>query len=65
MPEGWKRERCLNLISQASEKNTRSVSCDKEVLVVTRFGPNRVAANMEGNGESDFWVIFEVFWRHF
>ena len=23
----------------------------------TRFGPNVVAADMEGNGEFDFWVI--------
>ena len=30
----------------------------------TRFGPNRVAAEMEGNGEFHFWVIFEDFWRH-
>ena len=34
--------------------------------------PNRVAAEMEGNGEFDFWVIyedvriiFEDFWRSF
>ena len=25
------------------------------------FGPNKVAADMEGNGEFDFWVIFEDF----
>ena len=31
----------------------------------TRFGPNRVAADMEGNGEFDFWGIFEDFWRNF
>ena len=30
----------------------------------TRFGPNRVAADTEGNGELDFWVIFENFWRY-
>ena len=37
----------------------------------TRFGPNRPAADMEGNGEYDFWVIYEeiiggiieYFWR--
>ena len=33
-------------------------------LMKTRFGPNRVAADTEGNGEFDFWVIFEDFWRH-
>ena len=31
---------------------------------ITRFGPNRPAADMEGNGEFDFWVNFEDFWRH-
>ena len=44
----------------------------------TRFGPNRPAADMELNGEFDFWMIlrifgdiledfwriFEVFWRN-
>ena len=30
----------------------------------TRFGPTRPAADMEGNGEFHFWVIFEDFWRH-
>ena len=30
---------------------------------LTRFGPNRVAADMEGNGEFDFLEIFEDFWR--
>ena len=29
----------------------------------TRFGPNRPAADMEGNGEYDFWVIYEEFGR--
>ena len=29
----------------------------------TRFGPNRPAADMEGNGEFDFWVIYEYFSR--
>ena len=29
----------------------------------TRFGPKRVAADMEGNGEFDFLEIFEDFWR--
>ena len=29
---------------------------------LTMFGPNRVAADMEENGEFDFIVIF---WRHF
>ena len=36
---------------------------------ITRFGPNRIAADMEGNGELDFWRIFENvlenFWRFF
>ena len=40
---------------------------------VTRYGPNRVAADMVGNGEFEFWVIFlrifgdilEDFWRIF
>ena len=27
----------------------------------TRFGPNRPAADMEGNGEFDFWIIFGEF----
>ena len=31
---------------------------------LTRFGPNRPAADMERNGEIDFWGIFEDFWRH-
>ena len=31
----------------------------------TRFGPNRVAADMEGNGEFDFWEIYEDFWQLF
>ena len=31
----------------------------------TRFGPNRVAADMEENGEFDFWVIYEDFLRYF
>ena len=29
-----------------------------EVSTVTRLGPYRVAADMEGNGEFDFMVIF-------
>ena len=33
------------------------------LLDLTRFGPNRVAADMEGNGEFDFLEIFEDFWR--
>ena len=28
------------------------------VQVKTRFGPNRVAADMEGDGEFDFWLIY-------
>ena len=28
-----------------------------------RFGPHRPAANIEGNGEFDFWVIDEEFLR--
>ena len=38
----------------------------------TRFGPNRPAAEMEGNGEFDFWIILRIFgdiledfWRSF
>jgi len=31
----------------------------------TRFRPNRPAADMEANGEFDFWVIYEDFWRIF
>ena len=38
----------------------------------TRFGPYRVAADMEGNGDFDFWSflrifgdILEDFWRIF
>ena len=34
-------------------------------LIVTRYGPNRPAADTEGNGEFEFWVIFEDFWRVF
>ena len=36
------------------------------MYVVTRFGvgPNRVAADMEGNEEFDFKVIFDDFWRN-
>ena len=30
----------------------------------TRFGPNRVAADMEGNEEFDLKVIFDDFWRN-
>ena len=37
-------------------KTLNTVNC------VTRFGPNRVAADMEGNGEFDF---LEIFWRFF
>ena len=29
----------------------------------TRFEPNRPAADKEGNGEFDFWVSHEEFWR--
>ena len=36
---------------------------EKGHVTVTRFGPNRVAADMEGNGEFDFLEIFEDFWR--
>ena len=38
-----------------------AILCDN----ITRFGPYRVAADMEGNGEFDFWVIFEDFWRNY
>ena len=31
------------------------------MYVKTRFGPNRPAADMEGNGEFHFWVIFRIF----
>ena len=27
----------------------------------TRFGPKRVAADMEGNGEFDFWRFLRIF----
>ena len=33
--------------------------------IVTRFGPNRPAADTEGNGKFDFWVIYKDFWRVF
>ena len=33
--------------------------------LLTRFGPNRPAADTEGNGEFYFWVIYEDFWRIF
>ena len=35
------------------------------VPCLTRFRTNRPAADMEVNGEFDFWVIFEDFWRTF
>ena len=31
--------------------------------IITRFGPNRPAADMKGNGEFDFRVIYEDFCR--
>ena len=31
----------------------------------TRFRPNRPAADMEGNGEFNFCLIYEDFWRIF
>ena len=31
----------------------------------TRFGPNRPAADMEGYGEFDFWVIYKEFGEFF
>ena len=33
------------------------------IPIKTRFRPNRVAADMEGNREFDFLKIFEDFWR--
>ena len=30
---------------------------------LTRFRPNRVAADMEGDGEFDFWIFSEIFWQ--
>ena len=30
---------------------------------LTRFGPNRPAADTEANAEFDFWVIYEDLWR--
>ena len=30
-----------------------------------RFRPNRPAADKEGNGEYDFWVIYEEIWRSY
>ena len=42
--------------------------CDLSDLVsyaTTRFGPNRPAADIEGNGEFDFWVIYEEYLRIF
>ena len=35
----------------------------KAFQINTRFGPNRVAADMEENGEFDFLENFEDFWR--
>ena len=40
-----------------------SVKCFPGSCYLTRFGPNRVAADMEGNGEFDFLEIFDDFWR--
>ena len=34
-------------------------------ISITRFGPNRPAADMEGNGEFNFCLIYEDFWRIF
>ena len=28
----------------------------RSLRILTRFGPNRVAADMEGNREFDFWM---------
>ena len=43
------------------------LSCGKiaflQINGTTRFGPNRPAADIEGNGEFDFLVIYEDFWR--
>ena len=33
--------------------------------IQTRFGPKRVAADMERNGEFDFLEISDEFWRFF
>ena len=34
-------------------------------FVRTRYGPNRPADDMEGNGEIDFRGLFEIFFRIF
>ncbi len=33
------------------------------VIDITRFGPNRVAADIQGNGEDDFLVKIELWFR--
>ena len=35
------------------------------VRKITRFGPNRPAADMEGNREYVFWMIYEEIWRNY
>ena len=35
----------------------------KQTCSWTRYGPNRVAADVQGNGEFDFWVIYWNFWK--
>ena len=38
--------------------------CELNKVIITMFGPYRVAADMEGNEEFDFWVIYYNFWRN-
>ena len=49
------RSPCYGRSASDSETNV--------MLISTRYGPNRPAADMEGNGEFDFWAIFKDFCR--
>ena len=49
-----------------SLNNKRNIKCSMVLEIdLTRFGPNRPAADTEGNGEFDFWGFLETFLRIF
>ena len=57
---------CNNSLLRCTTVVTFTLTWDNECKEYkTRFGPNRPAADMEGNGEFDFLVIYEDFWRVF
>ena len=52
----------LNAIECIKDRAYRNLVAQRlHECILTRFGPNRPAADMEGNGEFHFWVIFRIF----